>query len=167
MDRAHCCRLLAARYPNRDCLRTPNQGRTLWVLLRGLIERRLAVQIVGCIGYGVCQKGVPVDRIVALLPCRCWYQLHQKCQKMDSSTSKQGDTLLTPLGTPSSWLLWGRSRSASFLRSDQNIGRRAACRACAVRMFPLMVGLFLRLRGFQSVNLPGFQSRSQRTRTLI
>ena len=27
-----------------------------------------------------------------------------------------GHTLLTPLGTHFSWLLWGRSRSASFLR---------------------------------------------------
>ena len=47
---------------------------------------------------------------------------------MDSSTSKEGGTLLTP-----SWLLWGSSRWASFWRSQHNIGRRAR----AVRMFPL------------------------------
>ena len=40
-----------------------------------------------------------------------------------------GDTLFIPLGTHSSWLLWERSRSASFLRGQQNIGRRAARRA--------------------------------------
>ena len=54
---------------------------------------------------------------------------------MDSSTSKQGDALRTPLGTHSSWLLWGRSRSASVLRSHQNIGRRAR----TVQMFPVGV----------------------------
>ena len=43
-----------------------------------------------------------------------------------------GHTLLTPLGTHFSWLLWGRSRSANFLRGHQNIGRRAR----AVRILP-------------------------------
>ena len=37
--------------------------------------------------------------------------------------------------THSSWLLWGKSRSASFWRSHQNIGHRAARPARAVRMF--------------------------------
>ena len=46
------------------------------------------------------------------------------------------DTLLTPLGTHSSWLLWGGSRSASFLRGHQNTGLTAARRARAVRMGP-------------------------------
>ena len=36
-----------------------------------------------------------------------------------------GHALLPPLGTHLSWLLWGRSRSASFLRGHQNVGRRA------------------------------------------
>ena len=40
-----------------------------------------------------------------------------------------GHTLLTPLGTHLFWLLWGRSRSASFVRGHQTIGRRAARRA--------------------------------------
>ena len=40
-----------------------------------------------------------------------------------------GHTLLTPLGAHFSWLLWGRSRSASFLRGHQNIERCAARRA--------------------------------------
>ena len=51
--------------------------------------------------------------------------------------SHKADTLLTPLGAHSSWLLWGRSRSASFLRGHQNIGRRAR----AVRMSPVGVGV--------------------------
>ena len=37
--------------------------------------------------------------------------------------------MLTPLGAHSSWLLWGRSRLASFLRSHQSIGPRAVRRA--------------------------------------
>ena len=36
-----------------------------------------------------------------------------------------GHTLLLPLGTHLSWLLWGRSRSASFLRGHETNGRRA------------------------------------------
>ena len=146
------------------------------------------MRIVGHIWYGLCQKGVPVDRIVAPLPyvdtgtIQCTFSVYtsgrvkttrgQKwipqpqtrgipclhplggasdavrapCARRVNSwpntidhrgRSDEADTLLTPLGAHSSWLLWGRSRSASFLRGHQNIGRRAARRARAVRMSPL------------------------------
>ena len=63
------------------------------------------------------QRGAGVEEVEK------WIHL---CLKMEWGI---GHTLLTPLGIHFSWLLWGRSRLAIFLRGHRNIGRRAVRRA--------------------------------------